>query len=407
MLNRFNKEKYYVLADQVVVSGSAFITNLILARALGLVEYGRFAAIGMIQLFFLSVTASFGSQVYQVVYPSMNKSDQQRYTSGAFYLQLPPAVSILLLWVILQTTGSPVVEKYRDVIAIASIAIALYLLQDFIRKALVTQHKSRKAFWMDTITNGLQVALLLWLWVNGRLNIYTAWEVIGLTFIPSVIAGIYWLKPGLPASADIRLAWEHHKSKSGWLVAGSLLQWCSGYFFVLAAGWWIGSAALGALRLVQYIFGLLNVLLQAIENYALPRAAAQTENPRFIPLLLKKCLFLMLPVLIFLTLFAKQILSTTGGDSYTSYSFLVYGLSLIYLVLTLGYPIRISIRARHLNRQYFLGYMLSVCFSLPVAPWLLRHGGLYGVMSGLMLTQLITLTYWSYILHQQKVNVWK
>src|ERR1700744_252195 len=91
------KEKYWVLADQVVVSASAFLTNLLLARALGLMEYGKFTVVTMIQLLLFSGTMAFGAQVYQVVYPSLNKEDKGKLTAGMLSQQLLLALGILAL----------------------------------------------------------------------------------------------------------------------------------------------------------------------------------------------------------------------------------------------------------------------------------------------------------------------
>ena len=45
-------------------------------------------------------------------------------------------------------------------------------------------------------------------------------------------------------------------------------------FFILVAGVYLGIEALGALRLVQSFFGIINIGLQTIENYFLPKVAS-------------------------------------------------------------------------------------------------------------------------------------
>ena len=407
LLGTIGKEKLYVLGDQVVVSGSAFVTNLLLARALGLQQYGIFSGLGMVQLFLLSISMAFSSQVYQVVFPGLHATARKAYTNGLLYLQLIITVLLLIssllffLWMPDHgmITGS--------VAGAAAIATGLYLLQDFLRKALLTCGKVKEAFYGDLITNILQLLLLAMVWALHSLTLLYAWLIIGLTFIPSVIAAFWWLQPGFPGKKKMLFALRLQKNKSPWLISSALLQWSSGYFFVVAAGWWVGAAALGAFRLAQYIFGLLNVLLQAIENYTLPRASASYNKTAYLKALLKKCLLLMLPVLLLLAVLGKPVLQLAGGNGYSSYGYLMYGLAIIYVVITIGYPVRIAIRSLHLNRVYFTGYILSVIFCVSTAPWLLLHWQLYGALTGILCTQMITIGYWVITLQRKKFLSWK
>jgi O-antigen/teichoic acid export membrane protein len=257
---------------------------------------------------------------------------------------------------------------------------------------------------MDIVANLSQCVLVVAAWYTAKLNNAVAWSIIGGTFIPSIIMGMYWVAPGRPSPEAFLFTWAHHRKKGSWLLASSLLQWCSDYFFILVGGWWLGVAALGVLRLAQYNFGLLSVLLQAVENYTLPKAAAATEPVLYFRMLLKKCLLLFLPFLLLLSLFAKQVLQLEGGSGYTGYAYVIYGLSLVYLIVIIGFPVRIALRSFHLNRQYFTGYVIAVVFSLSCAPFLVRNWQLYGVLAGLFLTQLITVGYWYAILHYKNIR---
>ncbi len=397
-------EKYWVLSDQVVVSGSAFFTNILLAKALGLEEYGKFSALVMVQLFVLSINMAFSSQVYQVAYPSLGDKEKQKLTNGMLSLQGIPVVVIICVSTIYYL-DSPAIDY---TIMMAAVTTVLYLLQDFLRRAFITQINSRYAFVIDCLTNVIQIVALLFAWYFQKLDQFMAWCIIGLSFIPSVVTGVFLLRPIAICWSTIRYAWKLQIQKGGWLVGSSLLQWGSGYFFVLAAGWWLGPVALGALRLAQYIFGLLNLLLQAIESYVLPRAATMnSRNPRTWRRLLGKCLIMIVPLLCIFSFFAEDIFRMAGHASAISYAFVIYGLSFVYLLITIGYPIRIAIRSLDLNQHYFIGYVLSVGVGLLIAPWLIQNWGLHGVLVGIFSTQFIMLTYWLIILQRKYSILWK
>jgi len=407
---KYIPEKYWVVADQVVVSASAFGTNLLLARALGLTEYGKFSIITMVQLFLLSVTMAFSSQIYQVVYPALNRSKKKKFTSGMLGQQLLIAMVLLALIPLLYAIniGTGWLDNYKVLMSMAIVATCFYLLQDFLRRVFIAQAKGRSAFIIDLLTNFLQIALLLAFWWLHNLNLVTAWLIIGFTFIPSVITAIILLKPVQVSISAISYAWGLQKNKMGWLMGSSVLQWGAGYFFVIAAGWFLGVAALGALRLAQYMFGLLNLLFQAIENYVVPKASTFIGEQRaYWLVLLKKCVTLIIPFVLVFSLFAKQIMQFAGGQAYGKYAFVIYGLSIVYLLMAVGYPVRIAIRSLHLNKEYFFAYIFSVILNLCIAPWLLKHLELYGVMAGLISNQVLIVGYWLIVLKRKNQFLWK
>lgn len=403
--------KILVLGDQAVVSASAFLTNIIVARALGITSYGQFSAIVLVQLFLLSLQQAGSSGIYQVMLARFDAATQQRYTNGLFYLQvgaygLLTGIAFLLRFLFPSLAGG-----YEQVFIAAVCGGILYLLQDFLRKVLLTQRKEARALGVDIITNLLQLSLLVYMAWNARLDLLMACWIICLTFLPSVLAGIIWINPGKFSLENIRFALTQHKKQSGWMLLSALLQWFAGNFFVVAAGWWLGAAALGALRLSQYIFGLLNVLLQAVENYALPAASRIECNGAalvgFIRRILFKSFLVMLPILALVAVFAKQLLLISGGQSYAGYEYVMYGLVANYVIIVSGLPIRIALRVKLLNQHYFIGYLIATCFSLLSARWLIGGWGLVGVLAGLFTTQVLVVGYWLIILNRKKVFSWK
>ena len=408
---RANMSKLLVLCDQAVVSGSSFLTNIIIARALGVSGYGRFSAIILAQLFLLSLQQAASSGIYQVMFPRFGPATQKKYNNGIFYLQLFLYGVLVLAAALIYQLFPAITGSYKDVFIPAVAASILFLLQDFLRKVLITRQEEARALMIDIITNGLQIVILLVFVATQTLSLAKACWIIFATFIPSAVAGIYWIQPGTYKLKNMKLAAARNKQQSSWMFLSALLQWFAGNFFVMAAGWWLGMAALGALRLAQYIFGLLNVLLQAIENYALPAASKLQEDSRLLAKFLKKMLFTslvtMLPALVIVVVFARQLLLLSGGADYTSYAYVMYGLTANYLLIVFGLPVRITLRAKLLSQHYFAGYVIATAFSMATARWLIGGWELRGVLVGLFFTQLIVLSYWLLILKRKKVFTWK
>jgi O-antigen/teichoic acid export membrane protein len=403
--------KMMVLADQAVVSGTSFATNIMVARSLGVTNYGKFSVIILVQLFLLSLQQAVSSGVYQVSFGGLEKKHRESYTSGIFYGQSMIYAALILICLLAVYLFPALLSGYEHILLPAMLGTLLFLMQDFLRKILLTKQMEGKAFLIDAITNITQVILLA---IYAYLNLLTlalACWIIALTFIPSVVAGVIWVRPKKYHSAHVRFTLGIHRNQSHWMFMSSLLQWFTGNFFVVAAGFWLGVAALGALRLAQYIFGLLNVVIQAIENYVLPKAAtlknSGPEFTRFLQKVFKKTMVLFLPVLLLFLIFARQILQFSGGASYNGYSYVIYGLVLVYILILTSMPIRIALRVKQLNRNYFLGYVLSSIFSMLTARWLIKDWQLTGVLAGLFFTQLIVIIYWSITLSRKKILTWK
>jgi len=400
-----------VFADQAIVSGSSFITNILVARSLGVSNYGKFSVIILIQLFLLSLQQAVSSGVYQVMFGGLEEKFKKPYTNGLFHTQLFLYTSLIGLGCFVYFLFPSSVIGYENIFMPAIAGTLLFLLQDFLRKVLLSKKEEWKALMIDAITNIVQIILLAVYAFTGKLSLPVACWIIALTFIPSIIAGIIWIKPGNVSFANMQLTFGIHKKQSHWMLMSALLQWFAGNFFVVAAGVWLGIAALGALRLAQYIFGLLNVLLQAIENYALPHASVLQKTPEqfngFLKNVFRKTFLMVAPVLLLLSIFARQILQFSGGASYLEYSYVIHGLSLVYVLILTGLPIRIALRVRLLNQHYFIGYLLASAFSMLTAKWLIRDWHLTGVLTGLFITQLIVIIYWSAILTRKKILTWK
>jgi O-antigen/teichoic acid export membrane protein len=390
--------KVVIFFDQLIISGAGFLNNIILAKGLGIEQYGVFSSIALIQLFILSLFMGFCSQVLQVVYGKLSNEEKIKYHAGLFYLIVLTAIILIAMGLILSFAFN------NYLILIGTAALPFYLLQEYFRKLFLTSGYYSKALYVDSIIYTLQSTFLCVLYYYQALSVPWACSAIAISFIPSILPAIFWLKPGAFSLSSLKFAWAIHQKKSGWLVLSALLQWLGGYFFVMVAGWWIGAAALGALRIAQYLFGVLNILLQSIENYILPKINLSTHASNYQYVLTKKMLLIMLPIIFLMMLFAKPILAIAGGEKYMEYAYVMYGLGIVYVLMTLNYPVRMLIRSHGLEKEFFNGYLFMALFSLISAYTLLRLFNLYGVLIGLGSTQLISYLYWGSMLNKKTKN---
>ena len=402
-------EKHWVLADQAVVSGSTFITQFLIARQLGITNYGYFSVMILGQLFLLSLQQSAISGVFQVMYHQTKEIRRKAYVNGI--------LSIQYLFLLMVVFGSMVYYHFAKVTGLSEYAlvvglnIVLFLLQDFYRRYFVTISKAPKAFLIDSINNIGQLIFLSIFAIKNWLNLENTLWICAMSFVPAILISLLWAKPKMYNLKQIKYTFGLHYSQARWMLLSALMQWLSGNFFIVAAGWWIGAAALGALRIGQYLFGFINVFMQAVESYALPKVSETTSNTSDTFIYLKKLIVKLfktaIPIIILIVIFAKPLLMALKIETTNEHYYVIFGLAITQIVIVFGYPIRIALRVLKHNKNYFIGYVLATIFSLFTAYFIIHQWEVKGVVLGIFCSQIILVGYWIWVLKKNHFDSWK
>ena len=405
----FRQDKAWVFADQAVVSGCAALTQVILAAQLGMKSYGYFSLVVLAQLFLLSLQQAGITGIYQVHAPTLTGEQRSIYHRGICCVQCGFTAFLLLLGALFCLAPDLVFTGWDKAAIVLN--VVLFLLQDFWRKILITGGRTKQTLVIDVLNNGLQIAGLLAMMLLGGTSLSAALWVCALSFVPAILLGQLWAGTrGFPLANALGV-FKVHKAQGSWMLLAALLQWAAGNFYLLAAGWWLGPAVLGALRLGQYLFGLLNVLLQAIENYALPKAAAAVSDPGqvigYLKVMLRKMMVIMLPLLLLMLIGGKPLLWLLCRRDIQSGFTILSGLTITYVFVVIACPLHMALRIFGLNRAYFGGYALAAVFSMSTAYLFIHFWSLAGVMAGVALAQLILILYWLTILQKQRLVSWK
>lgn len=401
--NILRNKNALALLDQAVMSGGSLVLTLLLARTLGAGSFGAFATLMLVVYFCVSVFNALVVQPFQVLYARTD--NKASYVSFSFWSQ------VILVGIVGAAAFFCIPEDSSYITFRPSVGELLYvagfLMHDFFRKVLLATGDSRKALLLDSVNVVLLLGMAaLGAWMGQPMH-FLAWA-----YAPTIVLGTIMLQPGTLQPKEWSNYLKMHLQQGRWLVLTAVAQWWSGNLFVVASGVFLGVEALGAFRLVQSLFGVLNLLLQSFENYVLPEATRRyvistVEAKNYLRQISGRAALFFGVVLVPLFVFANEVIRWAGGPEYVPYAYVVRGMALLYGLIFMGYPIRIAIRILLLNNHFFHGYMLSLVFSLLSFQYLIRDWNLGGAIAGLMLSQLIVLLYWAFVLKNKNFALWK
>jgi O-antigen/teichoic acid export membrane protein len=404
IIKTINSPTLLVLFDQFMYSGSNFLITVILARVLSMTEFGLFSSIIIYTYLLLSILSAFLIQPFQIAYPKTE--NKHEYVQFILYSVLS---SFLLISVV-----NILIYLFLPIKSFSFLTLTFffitYIFQDLLRKTLLTKNVINSVVYMDAFF--LCSIAICYFILNTNINLNVALLIISFSNLLSIGFGILPLIKTFRKTINWKIYLKSHMLQGKWFVSVSLLQWGNSNLIILFSGIYIGLEGIGALRLVQSFFGILNVLLQVVENYFLPKIAKlyhenrQTAKQYLFKITLNG-LLLFGSILLLLFMFPNKAITLAGGIQYVKYGFLVQFMAVLYLIIFLGYPIRIMIRIKLLNKSFFIGYLCAFVFTLLSFQWLLVNYSISGAVLGLIFNQLIMLLYWQFQLKKNHFILWK
>ena len=404
--------KGLVFFDQALVSGSNFLLGVLLVRSIGLDNYGVFALLWMGVLFALGINQAFIIKPLLSLAPQMNKDKQSNYLTGLHTIQLFVSVLFLMLGLGTFLFSKLFFEEHIYVLfPLLSLIILCQTLHDFYRKIYLVKNKIQKVLILDIVLYGGQLIGVFSLMVFDQVNLINTLIIIfGVNFL-SVIIGMYQQGFSLFNCKNI-LVRHFHFSK--WLLGTSVLQWLSGNYFIIVGASILGTSAVGAIRMVQNIMGLCHILFLAMESI-IPIEAAQKFHAEgedgLTQYLIKMTKQLGLGfglLLIVIALFSTPILSLVYGEVAVQFSFVVFAYVILYALVFVGHPLRFYLRTIEKTSPIFIAYVFGTIFSFSFAHLFLNLFEIYGLLLGLILTQLISVfTYYVFSVQSKKVSIQK
>ena len=393
-LTRYSHQ-HWALADQGMVSGVNFLTGLLLARYLGLEEFGRFTLAWMAVLFVNSIQHAAISAPMMSIGPKQPEAEAPAYYGAVMAQQLALGfLAFVLVWI--GVSFSAVIFPEWRVASLAwpvAWAAITHQFQDFLRRYFFIRGRSRVAFANDAIRYLGQIAVLIWIFSHFRdaMDSTKVLWLIALTAAVAIAFGMISVERIDIDTRKIRTTTSRHWRFSKWLTASALLQWTTGNLFIIAAGALLGASAVGALKAAQNLMGVVHILFMGLENIVPARAARHFHEGG------KNALYGYLKRVTLLgggaTAVAAAVaasapdfwLGLVFGDQYIDYGYLLRWWAVINLVGFLDVPLRSGLRAIEDTRSIFRAHLWGTLFSLVAVYPMVDSFGLVGAIVGVFL----------------------
>jgi O-antigen/teichoic acid export membrane protein len=387
----------WALTDQSVVSAANFLTNVILARFMGLREFGVFALAWMSVQFVNSIQYALVISPMMSVGPKQEKEARPSYFGAVLFHEFVlVSVCFVAVYAGLRLVGDHI--RHVDVGYLAvplAVSAFAYQAQDFFRRYFFATMQGRRALLDDALSYVPQLPILIILHCIHRLNSVTAlWAMAGTSLL-GLLVGCLWYEPVAFHWSRIKSVSLQHWKIARWLTASAVLQWTSGNLFVVAAPLYYGAAAAGVLKASQNLMGATHVWFQGLDNVVPPEAARRLHEGgvQRMNAYVRSVLFKWggLTLLFALVMGAAPgfWLRLVYGPQMAQYGYVLRLYALFYVLFFIGAPLRAGLLALEFTAPIFWSYLAMTVFSISLAIPMARWLRLEGVMIGLLGTQVI------------------
>jgi O-antigen/teichoic acid export membrane protein len=397
LLRQFQGREAWALTDQAVVSATNFLTNVMLARFMGLREFGIFVLAWMSVLFVNSLQAALIVAPMMSIGPKQEEKDRPSYFGAVVFHELT-LVSFCFVLVFVALKVSSGFFRHADLQHLAlplAVSAFAYQMQDFVRRYFFATRQSRHALANDALSYLPQLPILFLLHRAGHLNSATALWVMAGTSIVGMGAGWFWVE-------RVEFHWDwigaiarRHWKLSRWLTASALLQWISGNLFLLAAPIYYGAAAAGVLKASQNLMGVTHIWFQGLDN-VVPAESARRLREGGVHSMLAYTRSVVIKWGGLTLLFAMIMALAPGfwlrlmySSQMAQYGYVLRLYALLYVIIFIGGPLRAGLQALEFTVPIFWSYLAMSSFAFAFAVPMAKLLGLNGTMLGLLGTQVL------------------
>jgi O-antigen/teichoic acid export membrane protein len=322
-----------------------FLTSAVLARMLGVHEFGAFSVFYIILQYLNSIQLALIVSPMMTLAPQITDESERavflKGMGGYQYVFSAGCCVFTLLVAAIEKFDLAPAKLDPGVLLPFALSIFCFQAQDWLRRFWYVEERGRAVFVNDVISYVGQVVVLLVLWQMHVATVTSAYYAIAITSLVAFLVGAksedVW--GGVrQIKTVVSETWAFGRS----LLAASQFQWVGSQGILIIVAAISGVSAAGGIRAAMALLGPVNVLYQLLDNVIPVRAArefAKSGRVGLLAYLRRVGLFLSLivgvPVLL-ISLAARPIMAIAFGKDFAGFAHLVLWQA-IYVLLALVY----------------------------------------------------------------------
>ncbi|GAA4840206.1 hypothetical protein GCM10023201_32570 [Actinomycetospora corticicola] len=373
------------VADQVVSSGSNYLTAFLASLVLAPVDFGAFVLAYAVVTVLLAGTRAVVGEPLLAHLPTTDPS--RRRGLGA------SALSLALVLGLASAAVCAAGGTWFDALLVFAAWMPAALVADAARYVLLARRDTGRALAVDTVWVVVQLAVL------GGVFAWSTWSIAWLAAawgLGAVAAALTFLVVAPERFAAPRPWWAESRYLSGWFTATSVLGQVQIYLVLLLAGAVLLAVDTAGLRAVQLmVFQPVITLMAALLVLLVPPMAACSAAGDLVGLRRARARALtamaVIGLLALLAIPLRDVLLATFFPRYTDYAVLVAPIALQTALGALTVPFQAQIRGFRQGRALFAQQLVQAGALLTCAGAGLALGGVVGLAWGLTVATVIAL----------------
>lgn len=399
MVSMFRRYSFlnWTFADQGLVSASNLFTTILLARFLGIEEFGRFTLAWTVIQITSALHHSLVISPMVSIGPKQDAAERPAYM-GAVVLYHAAFAALLFVMILL---GALAVDVFFPSWNASQLALPLACfslatnVHEFLRRYFFTKGLLSLAFKIDAVRYCLQIALLFGI---VKLTDFDATAGLWLMGTSAFIGFVCYVRHMERLTWDRNIArrcFERHWRFSSWLSLGLSMDMILDYVYFVVAGALLGAAAVGAANATRALLGVSRIVNAGLENIAPARAAERFhENGvhalvRYLAGMTTLLTIMTAGVILVIALAPEFWLRLAFGPEYAGYDNLVWWWSAIHFLYAAMVLLNTGLFAIERTKAMFVASVLSAATGIAGAYAIVTMFGLNGMLAGIFAMSLI------------------
>ncbi len=380
------------LLDQAIVSGTSFVTSVLIGRILTHEDLGLYFAILNVALFVRGVQEQMIGAPYTVHHARMGA--RANAYAGSTMVQFAGHSVAALAGILLVAAAAWGAGKSDLALAALLVLVAIspfYLLRELMRQISFARLRMGQALAMDGAAGIVQLGLLGLLAAVDSLTVATAMATMGAAAFAGLVA---WFACGNAHIAFVRSEWRDDWVCNWRFGRWSVLSFLVGSTTPLIIPWILliaqGKGATGHFAAAWTLVGVVNLFIAGYCNYLTPKAAHEFAHgglPAIHRLLARTAILfavLLVPLCAAAIPFGDEIAVLVFGAEFTAAGPVLAILAVCTLVRSLGMIAGNGLWAANLPQKNLVADVAMFAITLGVGPFLIVVDGATGAAWSLL-----------------------